>query len=412
MHNYTRLILRPIKFIMVTIFYFPCRVLISLIPKNKKLWIFSSWGGQKFMDNGKYFFLYALSENKDQYEMWWVSRNRKLVEELQEDNYPVLYMYSIQGMLKTIRANVYIVTHGIGDLNPLLASGGTLLYLGHATFSMKKLMHDADYPWPLFTKKTYFKMLLARIYKYLTYHRADYAITSSEAMKDMTLSSLDIPDSSAWITGYPRNDFLMSQDILLRDEKELAKVLGEHTDSRVIYFVPTWRHDETFDFLAFKFNATSLIELLEKTNSVVVFRLHPFDLERFIRSTIPDHPRLITNGYLLSDPYPLLTKTDVLITDYSSIFSDFLLFNKPIIFANFDHKGYISERELYWEYDDVTPGPKVSDWQELLVELERILIQGKDDFVADRDILRERIFTFDTPNASQKIMEKLTSTVI
>ncbi len=63
----------------------------------------------------------------------------------------------------------------------------------------------------------------------------------------------------------------------------------------------------------------------------------------------------------------ILPLADMLITDYSSIYFDYLLTNKPIIFTPFDYEKYITkDRELYYDYNEVTPGPKCNDWNEVL----------------------------------------------
>src|ERR1051326_9299727 len=51
----------------------------------------------------------------------------------------------------------------------------------------------------------------------------------------------------------------------------------------------------------------------------------------------------------------LLPPTDILITDSSSVFYDFLLLDRPIIFAPFDLTTYLTEdRELYEPYETAT----------------------------------------------------------
>ena len=47
----------------------------------------------------------------------------------------------------------------------------------------------------------------------------------------------------------------------------------------------------------------------------------------------------------------LLSRTDILVTDYSSLFSDYLIYNKPIVFAKINHQSYLKEKELSLDYD-------------------------------------------------------------
>ena len=75
------------------------------------------------------------------------------------------------------------------------------------------------------------------------------------------------------------------------------------------------------------------------------------------------------------DPYPLLKLIDVLITDYSSIYFDFMLTNKPIIFFPYDLEEYLMKsREMYFDYEEFTPGNKVfiqEDLEKALLETDK-----------------------------------------
>ena len=58
--------------------------------------------------------------------------------------------------------------------------------------------------------------------------------------------------------------------------------------------------------------------------------------------------------YNYSYAYPLMKVTDILITDYSSIYFDYLLFDKPILFMPFDFEDYIENNaRFYYNYNCV-----------------------------------------------------------
>ena len=78
-----------------------------------------------------------------------------------------------------------------------------------------------------------------------------------------------------------------------------------------------------------------------------------------------------------ADVYTFLSEVDILITDYSSIYFDYLLWERPIIFFPYDLEYYRDEdRGLIFEYDEYTPGPKIFNAK----ELENVLSKGIDDF--------------------------------
>ena len=67
-----------------------------------------------------------------------------------------------------------------------------------------------------------------------------------------------------------------------------------------------------------------------------------------------------------ADPYTFLEEADVLVTDYSSIYFDYLLTDKPVVFFDYDLEEYLSDtREMYFDYEEFTPGVKAKDQKEL-----------------------------------------------
>ena len=73
------------------------------------------------------------------------------------------------------------------------------------------------------------------------------------------------------------------------------------------------------------------------------------------------------------DTQMLLLETDIMITDYSSIYIDYMLLDRPILFYAYDYEEYLKEdREMYFSYEDVTPGPKIWSAEGILPELEKV----------------------------------------
>ena len=107
-----------------------------------------------------------------------------------------------------------------------------------------------------------------------------------------------------------------------------------------------------------------------------------------------------------SDIYPLLGKCDLMITDYSSIFVDYLLLDRPVVFFPFDRENYIkNERALQFDYDKVTPGRKCLTHDELEDELKRIIVDGKDDYIEERKRILKHFFDTADGNSCDRILE-------
>ena len=148
----------------------------------------------------------------------------------------------------------------------------------------------------------------------------------------------------------------------MRELEELTKKYN-----RVITWMPTHRLRSgrgTAGLLeGYSYDPKALEELLKRFNAVLVTKVHFLDASALAgRFSGCDHIEI----YGHPDPYPLLRYTDILMTDYSSVFFDFLLLNRPIVFTSFDRKEYVdSDASFYHDYDRVTPGKKCSDWNDV-----------------------------------------------
>ena len=78
------------------------------------------------------------------------------------------------------------------------------------------------------------------------------------------------------------------------------------------------------------------------------------------------------NNHDLSDINKILYNVDLLITDYSSVFYDYLILDRPILFSSFDLMEYQKiDREFYEDYQSSTPGIKCYDWDEIQFQLRK-----------------------------------------
>jgi CDP-glycerol glycerophosphotransferase (TagB/SpsB family) len=107
------------------------------------------------------------------------------------------------------------------------------------------------------------------------------------------------------------------------------------------------------------------------------------------------------------DPYELLLESTILITDYSSIYFDFLLTQRPIIFTPFDIEEYQKkDREFYYNYEDVTPGPKCQDWNEVLIWIE-MFVKDITLFEKERKEVNKKFNKFDDFKNSERVYQMI-----
>lgn len=74
---------------------------------------------------------------------------------------------------------------------------------------------------------------------------------------------------------------------------------------------------------------------------------------------------------------------DFLITDYSSIYIDYLLLDRPIGFIPYDYDEYNNDRGFLFEYSGVTPGMRISTYKDLINFFSR-----EDSYAVQRELVR------------------------
>jgi CDP-glycerol glycerophosphotransferase len=211
--------------------------------------------------------------------------------------------------------------------------------------------------------------------------------------------------------GYPRNDILLRPPVkndLLNVDAECYARVKRHKKSggRVVVYMPTFR-DTFLDFV--DENGVGVLQPQEladfaKAHSVLfLLKLHPYVDDRRL-SALPGVVRYPSH----QDIYPLLPLADALVTDYSSVYMDYLLLNRPIHFFAYDHQRYCTQdRELFFPYEDMTPGPIARTQRELLANLHAGLILEQDMHEEKRLALREKLFTHVDACSSQRICEHI-----
>ena len=219
------------------------------------------------------------------------------------------------------------------------------------------------------------------------------------------------------ITGAPRNDFLFNSD----GRGNLGKILGTSLNNKkIVMFVPTFRKgyskiqgsknfNNLFGFETF--HSESFNNFLEKNNLFLIYKLHPneekylSEYKNLINSKFSFH---LNNQVLLEnnfDFYEILNCADILVTDYSGIFIDYLLLNRPIIFNPTDLEDYVKTRGfLYTPYNEWTPGSKIKTQEDLINEINNIL-KGIDSFIDQRRLFKNIWHQYKDNNSSFRATE-------
>lgn len=182
-----------------------------------------------------------------------------------------------------------------------------------------------------------------------------------------------LPIEDIWVSGLPRHDFVT------KPEQELPDFLcGQLNDIRqlangrqMVLFCPTFRNDQENGYYNFTPEQVSqLTGWLTKYNMVMGIREHLNDKTRQYSSQLVGDTYVRVQSNRFPDIEMLYRESAILVTDYSSCFIDYMLTERPMISFAYDLESYKErERGLFYELEDVFPGPIAKDFDALMAAL-------------------------------------------
>ena len=93
--------------------------------------------------------------------------------------------------------------------------------------------------------------------------------------------------------------------------------------------------------------------------------------------------------------------------DYSSIYFDYILSEKQVVFFNYDLEEYLKDsREMYFDYDEYTPGRKVATFEELKTAILDVF-DKKDDYIVERNKMIDKMFSCGRWESSSRFVQKV-----
>jgi len=373
------------------VFYF----LSFFIPKENNVWAFGSMFGRGYADNSKYFFEHICEHHPDIRAIWF-SGNSDVVFSLKDQGYEAYRFYDVKGILLAMRARVGFISHSnVRDIRPFIFTPATVLVnLWHGVPLKRIALDDNVFE---VRNKSYFQIVnwLSQLLCPGFRRQPDLLTAASTEDQNSFSTAFNIPVTKIKITGYPRNDVLLRHHDNPSNGSSAKKGL----------YVPTFRGKEntSFDFFVqFGFDTERIDSFLAGLDAQLYLKLHHFNFPSDrIKRSIESAENIFF--YEDVDIYGELNKFDFLITDFSSIYFDYLLLERPIIFAAFDRTDFESSvRQLYYDYSEVTPGPKVQNWSELMDAIAKVL-QFPEEFSADLGAMRKKFHRYKDDKSSERV---------
>ena len=376
-----------------------------IFPRNKKIWLFGSTFGRRFADNPRYAYLYMKQYHKSDIHSIWISHNKDVVEFLNKQGYEAYYYHSLKGLFYCLRAGVYIYDNYSKDINFWQSGGAVKVNLWHGT-ATKKIQKDNkfDYFRNPRNKIEWIKGIPRRI---SDEKKNDYILATSGNMAPILAKAFGTSLDHVLDVGHPRNDVLLEnkiKDLYNEKEKKCVERLKKikNNKKKLLFYVPTFRNseDKFFEIIDLK----KLNNFLEQNNFVWCNKLHIKSKlkQKFLNI---DYSNIITIDADI-DPATILPYCDMMIADYSSIYLDYVFFDRPAIAFPFDYKEYLSDsRECYFEYEEYMPEIKVYNMEEL--EKSILKIFEKDIKSEERKKRRKFHFDYIDGNSSERLYKAI-----
>ena len=360
---------------VLTTFLFGLRGFSYLVPRDRRLIVFGSWHGSRFSDNPRALFETYRSNSVGK-RVVWITRSPDVLAHLKGLGHPASMRHSLKGIWLCLRAATYVYDCSPNDINFWTIGRAKKINLWHGT-PLKKIERDITDPHSI-TWKGYHGPLpvrwAVRFLRPWAFQTHDAVLSPSPEISNIfrhafrTKKILEV--------GYPRNDRLLKQ-----------KSVRAGGSLRVGYF-PTFRSRDN----KIPVNWNQFASDLDNLGVSLDIKLHKWAIDDIRLPADCTSIRILNSNIDLQE---CLVNYDVLVTDYSSVFFDYAILNRPMIFFAYDLESYIQkERGMYFDYETLVPGPIVHDEHELLSALRRLAL-GHDEFKAKRVELRQRFYPSD-----------------
>lgn len=338
------------------------------------IWLFSSTDNSHYNYNSRYLFEYV-KENLPEITPLFVINDPELRNSL-SSKYGKQYFIeteSIQGIRQALSAGVWFTSAGLPAYGTGLHKKRLIINLWHGVPLKKIALLDPNLKK---AARIYFKKIFSENYTCI--------LTTSHELIPLMARSFAVSEDKIKVWGQPRNDGLFQKNDCREILGQLFPDLPEYT--KTVLYAPTFRDYGQVQLFPFKdFDQKQLEAFLEEKNMLLFIRTHVAE-QGSAAPYLGKRIRFLGNEQA-EDVTGILNIFDCLITDYSSIYIDYLLTDKPMIFLPYDRQQYLDGRGMNFDYDDVTPGPKPETFNDFLD-----VLSPKEDFWKSERTRVNRLF--------------------
>lgn len=336
------------------------KMLYKYIPIDDKSILFVSYHGKGYLCNPKYLHKYMANNSKyNDYKFIWAV---KKMDNVNIPNAKVIKYNGFKYYYYLARSKYWIINCKMPK-HILKKDNQVYLQTWHGT-PLKRLAHDIE----VGEDATFYRTKISKEEMTKTYDndvkKYNYFISPNSFSTEKFKTSFKLNREIIIETGYPRNDFLT--DLTSKKIEELKEKYNIPKDKKVILYAPTWR-DNSFTAKGYTFDLKVDFNLWKEKlgdEYVVIFKPHYLIINKYISEDL-DGFLYTVNEY--EDINELYAVSNILITDYSSVFFDYAILKRPIYFYMYDLNDYMKNlRGFYLDINKDLPGKIIIDENKLL----------------------------------------------
>lgn len=351
-----------------------------------------------FLHNTKYLFLYLTNKKEKILHITWLCDDETIRSNLKKHGYNNIYSQkSLKGIYYALRSKYWFYDFDPYTIKTHLIDGATLINCWHG-IPLKKIAKDNnEYPIRPFIEQ--------KIYDFFK-KKTDYYITNGEFDSSCFKTALSAEEKSLITLGSPRLDVLFKdfQNAEMFMEKDFINIKSMYEQGKKLFiYMPTFR--DTGKNISSWLKSDRLRQFLCVNNAILICKLHPIDKNSLNFELGKEFYKMDSK----SDVYPILKYTQSLITDYSSIYYDYLLLDKSIIYYVPDLIEYQEKcHGFYRPYEELTAGIKTYNEDELINAMQNV-VNGVDNYKGQREKLRDKMFKYQDGRNCERVVEWIRS---